>query len=842
VEKLEDEGKALQAAALQNAQAILIARQRADEELARAHAALERKTEELQASEMQLRMVMDYAPVFIARCDRESRFRFVNRRYAERFGLRSHELIGKSIAEVLGPEAFATLRPYVESVLAGETVTYEAEVNYRHIGRRYMRCAYEPERDSEGDVQGWIAVISDITEQHRAEEAKALLGTIVESSQDAIVSKTLDGRILSWNAGAERLFGYLASEAVGQPITMIIPSDRQNEESLILLRIQRGERIGHYETQRVSKNGQRIDVSLSISPLRDSTGRIVGASKIARDISARKRAEHASRFLADASTALAELTDYETTLQRIANLAVPAFADWCAVHVQTPEGGVRRLAVTHLDPNKVELVRELARQYPSLPSDPRGVHRVLRTGEPEWASHIPDELLASAAQDEVHLTRIRALGLRSYLCVPVKSHGTVVGALTFATSESGRTYDAQDLQMAEDLAHRVAVAIENSNLLAALRETDRRKDEFLATLAHELRNPLAPVSNALQVMRLADGGSGITAELRAVMERQVQQLIRLVDDLMEVSRISRGKIELRKEPVELSTILRSALETCRPQIEEAGHHLQLNVADAALHLYADQLRLSQVFSNLLTNAAKYMEPNGRIEVSTHREGAEAVISVRDTGVGIPPQMLSRVFEMFAQMEHTRGRAHGGLGIGLALAKSLVEMHGGRIEARSEGLGKGSEFIVRLPVAEERARPRATEESPVPRVKLPSRKILVVDDTPAALFVLDKLLTALGQHVRTVRDPTEALQAAREDPPDVIISDIGMPVVDGYELARSLRQVPALNNVVLIALTGYGQLIDRQRTKAAGFDQHLVKPVSVDDLQNILENLPPRESD
>ena len=368
-----------------------------------------------------------------------------------------------------------------------------------------------------------------------------------------------------------------------------------------------------------------------------------------------------------------------------------------------------------------------------------------------------------------------------------------------------------------------------------LADADRRKDDFLATLAHELRNPLAPVSNALQLMRMSDNLNSETAELRSLMERQISHLIRLVDDLMEVSRISRGKIELQKTQVELSTILRSAIEICQPRIEEAGHELIVDLATDAIELNVDQVRLSQVIANLLTNSAKYMEAGGRIDLKTKLEGDEVTIVVRDTGLGIPKHQLTQVFEMFTQMEHTRQHTHGGLGIGLALAKSLVEMHGGTISAQSDGIGKGSTFIVRLPVSK--------SSISIPIVEQPlnddpirlDRKIFIVDDMRSARFVLEKLLTKMGQTVRTFDNAASCLEALKDDTPDIIISDIGMPDLDGYEFARLVRLNPMLQAVKLVALTGYGRIRDRERARKAGFDHHLVKPVSIDDVHQLLSS-------
>ncbi|MBA2592478.1 MAG: GAF domain-containing protein, partial [Gammaproteobacteria bacterium] len=459
-----------------------------------------------------------------------------------------------------------------------------------------------------------------------------------------------------------------------------------------------------------------------------------------RDITASKQAERTTRFLADASAALAELTDYESTLQKVAALAVPFFADWCTADMQEADGSLRRLAVTHSDPAKLQLAHELFRRYPPRPSDPHGVMKVLRTGEPEWMAMSPDSLLVESAQDQDHLRILRQLSLKSFICVPLRSRARTLGALTFITAESGRVYDATDLAAAQDLAHRTVIAIENARLLSALKESDRRKDEFLAILAHELRNPLAPIRNAVQIYR-ANGLS--VPELQwatDVIDRQVHQMTRLVDDLLDVSRITKGKIELRKERVELAVVVNSAVEASRPLIEKWGHGLTVTIPPQPIQLEADPTRMAQVLSNLLNNAAKYMDQGGRIWVIAERQNGHVLIRVKDTGIGIPTETLPRIFDMFMQVDRTLERSEGGLGIGLTLVQRLVEMHGGTVEARSDGPGKGSEFVVRLAIAEvkDQGPQRAAcdgEKGAAPA----SRRILVVDDNRDVADSLGMLL-------------------------------------------------------------------------------------------------------
>jgi two-component system CheB/CheR fusion protein len=378
----------------------------------------------------------------------------------------------------------------------------------------------------------------------------------------------------------------------------------------------------------------------------------------------------------------------------------------------------------------------------------------------------------------------------------------------------------------------------------ALAEADHRKDEFLATLAHELRNPLAPLRNAVHILRRADADAALAARVHEMMERQIGHMVRLVDDLMEVSRISSGKIELRRAPVDLATVLKSAVEASRPLIEGSQHVLDVALPDEPLVLDADAVRLAQVFANLLNNAAKFTEDGGRIELAARREGAQVRVSVRDSGIGIGADMLSQVFDMFTQVRRGSDRAQDGLGIGLSLVQSLIAMHGGSVEARSEGLGCGSEFVVRLPLLHGAAAlPPAMSPAPAPSAEVAAAcpRVLVVDDNRDAADSLGVLLEFLGAEGRVAHDGAAALAALPGFRPTLMLLDLGMPGMDGHEVARRLRADPAHTGVRLVALTGWGQEGDRARTRAEGFDDHLVKPADVAALQALLEKEAPAQS-
>jgi signal transduction histidine kinase/CheY-like chemotaxis protein len=446
-----------------------------------------------------------------------------------------------------------------------------------------------------------------------------------------------------------------------------------------------------------------------------------------------------------------------------------------------------------------------------------------------------------AAQDPM----LWPAGLRGARVLPLKAGEQSFGALMLGSPKPPPAWGVADQAMLGELASRAGMALENARLywnlkreIARTREAEeklldasRRKDEFLAMLSHELRNPLAPIRNSLHVFRMVGIKDPTVERVAAMMERQVEHMVRMVDDLLEVSRISRGKIELRRERVELASILRNAVDASRPLIEAARHEFAVELPEASLMLDADPVRLSQVFANLLNNAAKYTPEGGRITLHVAVEAGMATVCVRDNGEGIPPGMLNRVFNMFTQVD-TGARAQGGLGIGLTLAKTLVQLHGGSIEAHSEGKGRGCEFTVKLPLAQATALEPAGQSASASE-PLRFKRVLVVDDNQDAADSLGILLQLLGAEVMVVHDGPSALDALESFKPAVVLLDLGMPGMGGLEVARRMREDPGHGAITLVALTGWGQREDRRRTHEAGFDYHLVKPADMGTLQDIL---------
>ena len=442
--------------------------------------------------------------------------------------------------------------------------------------------------------------------------------------------------------------------------------------------------------------------------------------------------------------------------------------------------------------------------------------------QPAW-SDVPVLVLSGSGADSVAATRaMELLGNVTVLERPVRVT-TLISSLRTAIRATRRQYQIRDqltdLRRAE----------------AQLRDIDRRKDEFLATLAHELRNPLAPMRNALHILKMKGNDQAATDQVRTMMERQLAQMVRLIDDLLDVSRITRGKLTLHKERIELAAVVADAVDTARPHIEAAGHELDVSLPTEPVYLDVDPVRLAQVLSNLLNNAAKYTERGGRIWVAGRRRDDQIEVRVRDSGIGIPAESLSSIFEMFAQVDRSLEKSHGGLGIGLTLVKRLTEMHGGSVEAKSEGVGKGSEFIVRLPAA--RVPTRSEElyaDSREP--KSGGCRVLVADDNRDAAESMGTLLRIMGNEVRTVGDGAQAVEEAAAFRPDLILLDIGMPRMNGYEAARRIRQAPWGNEMILVAISGWGQDEDKRRAIDAGFDRHITKPIEFPHLRALLADL------
>jgi len=582
-----------------------------------------------------------------------------------------------------------------------------------------------------------------------------------------------------------------------------------------------------------------------VSPSFDNAGALVRWVGINTDIDDLRRERDARDLLVKMSEAMNSTLDYEETVARVAKIAVPHISDMCTVYVRGENGQIDQVAAVHVDATKTNAIKVLHAHAPLDPQLPYGYPKVIRTGETELVTEIRDEFFVLAARDPEHLALMRAVGARSLIVVPLKAQGKheTFGAMAFALTRGTRHFDRRDVALAEQIGARAALVIDNARLfrdtkvaymerqalLVAAESANRAKDEFLAMLGHELRNPLSPILTALQLLRLRGVQEG--ERERAVIERQVAHLVRLIDDLLDVSRITRGKIDLKTERIEVAEIVARAVEAASSLLEQKRQHLRLDVARSGLAVRADPVRLAQVISNLLINSAKYTNESGRIAVEAARSADSIVIRVIDNGLGMAPELVPKVFDMFVQERRAIDRSQGGLGLGLAIVRSIVQLHGGTAAAESAGLGHGSTFTIRLPAAPAEELGLTVNDPSSPRLApQPVRngtRVLVVDDNEDAAEMMAMSLQASGYQVQTAEDGPAALRLADSFMPAIALLDIGLPSMDGYELAHRLRELRGLRRICLIAVTGYGQESDRERTLAAGFDAHLVKPVDLE---------------
>jgi len=551
--------------------------------------------------------------------------------------------------------------------------------------------------------------------------------------------------------------------------------------------------------------------------------RMVG---VTLDVTARRQMQERTQLLARAGEVLGSSLDYQHTLAQLTRLVVPGFADWCAVDLLDPSDTLVRVALRHLDPGKQWLGEALFARYPPRRDAMQGPWKVVRTGSVEYVRDITDEDLAAMAQDEVHLRLLRSLGLRSLLRVPLVARGETIGGLTLAFGEGDRHYECEDVELVTELARRVAAAVDNARLFAALQASDRRKDEFLATLAHELRNPLAPLRTGLALL---DAGATpeVATHARSIMNRQLQHMVRLIDDLLDLARVSQGRIELQRTRVSLATVLDAALEASAPLLDAAALRIvRQGDADDAL-LDGDLTRLAQVVTNVLNNAARFTPAGGEVTISTRRQNEDVLLCIADTGVGIAASQLEQVFEMFSR---TGERGAQGLGIGLTVSRRLVELHGGTMWAESDGIARGSRFWVRLPLATGNVETVAGTHRPERR-PANGRRILVVDDNADAAEMLRLLLELDGHRVEVAGDGESALACVQDFEPELAFLDIGLPGMSGHDLARHLRDDPRFATLPLVAVTGWGRDVDREAARRSGFVHHLTKPVSPDEVRS-----------
>ena len=632
----------------------------------------------------------------------------------------------------------------------------------------------------------------------------SLLAAIIHDSDDAIATKTLDGVVTSWNRGAERIFGYTAAEIVGRPITILFPPDRLGEETEFLLRLSRGEHVDHYETVRRRKDGRLIDISVTLSPLRDEAGTIFGVSKIARDITLRKRAEAVLREQLEFwRVALASIGDGVIVIDAARQVT------FINHEAEVLTGWSGNAAAGRPLADVFVIIHEGTRKPVEGPVDRAMADRTAV----QLASHA-----ALVSRDG----RVRPI---DDCAAPIlAADGTVVGAvLVFRDAAERRRVETD----------RARMLAEERTARAAAERVNRTKDEFLAVLAHELRNPLAAILNGVATLDRIGSASPDAVRVRDIVRRQSEHLTGVLEELLDVARIGQRKIELHRQPLDMRTIVQQAFEADRHRFEARRQRVVVTPASEPVIVLGDPVRLQQIVSNLLTNAAKYTPPDGVVTITVAVEDNDAVVRVRDTGIGIPSERLDEIFDLFTQVA-TKGRSQSGLGIGLALTKQLTELHGGSVAALSEGSGKGSEFIVRLP----RLPGAAVEgEQAVPSGLAARHRLLIIDDDRDSRDVLAMSLEVDGHRVFAAGSGREGLEIAVVERPTAAIVDIGMADIDGYEVARRLRQAMGAE-ITLIAFSGYGQPEDRRRSLEAGFDAHVVKPATGEEILSVLAGRAP----
>ncbi|HVL15219.1 MAG TPA: PAS domain-containing protein [Gemmata sp.] len=960
-------------------------------------------------SEEQLRVTLTSIGDAVLVTDSKGTVTFLNPVAEALTGWRTKDAAGKPFATVFRIVNEYTRKPAEDPVgrvlregkvvgLANHTVLIARDGKERPI-----EDSAAPVTDPAGILTGVVLVFRDVSENRaanrRVAESEERFAQFMRNLPGLAWVKDADGRYVFANASAEQAFGTRGEELIGKTDAGLFPHAtaaqfRANDErALSAGGVQTVELLTH-------PDGSTHHSLVTKFPIPGPDGRPAFVGGMAIDVTEMRRAEETRQFLAETGEALAASLDYEVTLKAVAELVVPRLADWCSVYL-TEHGELRRLAVAHVDPEKVAWAREVALRYPPRLDDSHGVGAVIRSGEPVLAAELTDAILATAARDEQHLAMLRQVGMRSAMIVPLGARARTLGAMTFVAAESGRRYTPDDLAVAVELARRAALAVDNARLYresentlnrlgvlvdasarltgllepaevraavldlshrlvaadahaiwrhdaaagdvplagsaglsegylreegrvrdagtqmperpivaedaagaAALEsrrtayraegiasllavplrihgsvagtlvfyyrtrrrfddttvrvaaalgdlagaalgtaelyqrqselrrraeEADQAKDEFLALLGHELRNPLAPIRNAVQILELRGEDPAVLARARAVIDRQVSQLTRLVDELLDASRIARGKVRLSLTRLDLGLLVRTVVGDHAPGLESAGLRVETSTSDQPVWVRADEARVAQAVTNLLNNAAKFTPAGGRVSVRVAESAGEAVVSVADTGVGIPPDALPTLFQPFRQVDADPARTKGGLGLGLAVVRGLVELHGGRATAASEGLGRGSTFVIRLPLDATPGGAADAAPAPPARKDVAAKRVLIVEDREDTAESLRELLELKGFAVTVAFAGPEGVARAREFAPDAVVCDLGLPGMSGYDVARALRADPATAGVILVAVSGYAQEEDRRRAREAGFDSLLAKPADTEEL-------------
>lgn len=758
--------------------------------------------ERLRQAQRLTQTIIDGAGALVFAKDLAGRYFLTNRAWRERVGLSEQQADGVTDEAVYGPLVAQDVRRNDEQVLASGRLMVAEETTFQRGRAVYYLSSKFPLLDETGHAYAVCGVSTDVTSLKETQAAlqarERELQTLADNTPDILARFDRQLRHVFVSAAIERMTGRTPRDFIGRTARELdMPADlcdcwenavqaafHEARAQTVAFTYEAADGLRHFSGRFVPEFGSDGSIDHVLAVLHDDTEQ--------------KRAEQ------DINRLLEEERHYARLLARMAQAS----------------------RLVHASLSADEIAQVLTHQAREILGARRAVTQL--TLEGPGARNIQAVALAADASpsEQPHGTVLTAS--------LTGKGGEPLGQVQLTGGPYGE-FTHEDRTVLMQLAAIASTGLENARLYASLREADHRKDEFLATLAHELRNPLAPIRNGLEILRRSGQLTGPAARARDMMERQLAHLVRLVDDLLDVSRISRGKVDLRLVRLTLQSVLDSALESSRPAIEASNHRLVMQLPTEPVWIDGDLTRLAQVVSNLLNNAAKYTPAGGRIELSAQVEGPQAVIRVTDNGTGISADMLPRVFDLFAQVDHTLARAQGGLGIGLSLVKKLVELHGGDIRADSRGLGQGSRFTVRLPLAAHTADNSTESASPMARLAASDApcRVLVCDDNVDGAESLALMLGLLGHEVRTVHDGPAALATVPHWRPDAVLLDIGLPGMSGYEVARQMRNDPCLQGILLVAVTGWGTQDDQRRSAAAGFDQHLTKPVEVTALESVL---------
>ena len=811
--------------------------------------------------------------------DIQGRYSFANRAKAAALGRPAQDIIGKTAADIYAPELARAMNESDARTLEwGETFTYESTA-VRPDGERVYLMSKTPIRDEAGKVVGLVGIGHDITEREAARERIAQLNEDLQRQLDelAILLEVVPiGIGISHDARCERihynakLSHWLELESAPEGVTKdgatlrIFAEGRELTMAEYPLRrsAAHGVEVSGVELRVSAPSGAEYSLLAYAAPIFSSEGLARGAIGAYFDVTEIRRAESRERFLSEANRLLAHSLDYLATLDLVAHLAVPTLADCCFVHLMDDEDqglrddrNIRLLAVAHTDSKQEELIWELHRRFPLDFNITAGIPRVCRTGVAELHGTLDLGENSSYAHDADHLRVVRALGFCSAMVVPLMARDRILGTVSFACGPSERRFARADLDIAQRLVERAAIAIDNARLFreadSARREAEaanRTKDEFLATLSHELRTPLSAIAGWVYLLRQGRLDAATATKAYESIERSAQAQTQLVEDLLDVSRIVSGKLRLDLLPISLGNTVMAAADTVRPAARAKHIDFQMDVKPAATPVLGDSQRLQQVVWNLLSNAIKFTSDGGTVRVGVEEDGEIAEVVVKDNGIGIAPEFLPFVFQRFRQADSTTTRRYNGLGLGLALVRHLVEMHGGTVQVESEGVGRGTTFRVRLPLValplEEAPAGPIPPGAPAERARtegdattiLEGVRVLLVDDEPDALVVAEEVLARAGAEVRTADSAVMAVAILEQWQPHALVCDIGMPNEDGYALIERIRAGYPGWSAPAIALTAYARDADRMRTAAAGFLAHLTKPVHAETLCEVVRGV------